>query len=105
MARRRDLQRAKKLFLEAAADRDWMLGVGMGMVDGTRGLVVYVTPKAKSAARRLANRLELNVPVQLRGVEEIRAQAPVTEPVAEPDADDVDMEQLRRIAAKRLRRS
>ncbi len=100
MARRREVERAKERFLAETEDRDWIQGVGIGRVERKLGLVINVRPGAKPAASRLLNRLELDVPVSVRAIEEIRARAP-RESGSEADTLDV----LRQAALSRLGKS
>lgn len=99
MARRRDVERAKKLFLAETENRDWMQGVGIGRVESELGLVINVRPGTKAAASRLLNRLEIEVPVSVRAVEEIRArkQGPRS-------SDDESLAAFREAALSRLGR-
>ncbi|MCP3980339.1 MAG: hypothetical protein GY716_13635 [bacterium] len=97
MASHREVARAKKRFLEIATGRVWLMGVGVGLVDDELGLIISVDPKAKSAASRIVNRLSLEVPVALRGVEEIHARTADEQP-----DDDEDLDELRRIARLRM---
>ncbi len=97
MARRREVERAKKRLLAETVDRDWMQGVGIGRVDNKLGLVINVRPGAESALSRLLNRLELDVPVSVRRIDEIRARTP-----REPSADADSMAALREFALSRL---
>lgn len=75
MARKREVERAKKRLLAETNDRDWLQSVGVGSIDGKLGLVISVRPRTKPAASRLLNRLELNVPVRVRAVKNIQTQA------------------------------
>ena len=96
MARKREVERAKRLFLSETEHRDWVRGVGIGLVEGRIGLIVNVAPRTKPAASRLLRKLEIDVPTQVRAVPEIRAKVP-SKP-AETDAFDA----LRKAAQDRL---
>lgn len=76
MARKRDLERAKRRFLTETTNREWVQGVGVGLIEGQLGLIISVRPRTKPAASRLLKRLDLDVPIQVRAVSEIRARAP-----------------------------
>lgn len=102
MASRRKLERAKKRFLAASEDCDWLQAVGIGLVDEQPGLVISVRPGAKSSASRLLNRLELDVPVTLRAIEKIRAREPATESA---DREARSMQALRDAALARFKKS
>ncbi len=94
------MERAKKRFLAETEDRDWVQGVGIGRVEKKLGLVVNVRPGAESAASRVLEQLEIDVPVSLRSIEEIRARAPKGR-----SADAKSMDALRKAALSRLDRS
>ena len=74
MARKRELERAKKRFLSETEHREWVQGVGIGRVGRKLGLLISVRPGTKSAASRVLNRLELDVPVTVRAVDNIRTR-------------------------------
>jgi hypothetical protein len=97
MARRREVERAKKQFLAETENRDWVQGVGIGRVDRYLGLIVSVRPGTKPAASRILNRLELAVPVRVRAVADIRSQSPTSLAV-----DAKSFEFLRNAANSRL---
>lgn len=75
MARRRELERAKRRLLEETNGRDWVQSVGVGSIDGKLGLVLSVRARTKPAASRLLNRLDLKVPIRVRAVRNIQTQA------------------------------
>jgi len=96
MARKREVERAKRRLLIETKDRDWIQGVGVGLVEGRIGLIVSVAPKTKPAASRLLRRLDLDVPTQIRAVGEIRARKPGKTSASQ----SIDM--LRSVAQARL---
>lgn len=100
MARRREVERAKKQFLTETENRDWVQGVGIGRVDRYLGLIVSVRPGTKPAASRVLNRLNLEVPVLVRAVTDIRSQPPT-----KISANTKSFEFLRNAANSRLNKS
>lgn len=93
------LASAKKRFIAESGDRPWVMAVGTGKVDGKLGLIVSVKPSAKPTAARVINRLRLGVPIEIRGVKEIRARP---SPGRKRSASQERVESLRQLAAKRL---
>jgi len=100
VARRREVERAKKQFLTETENRDWVQAVGIGRIDRYLGLIVSVRPGTKPAASRVLNRLNLAVPVQVRAVAEVRTQPPT-----EIAANVKSFEYLRKAANSRLNKS
>jgi len=74
MASSNELGRAKERLLDAAVNASWLVGVGIGRVDGEVGLVVSVEPRSEPEARRVLDELDLGVPVLLRGIGDVRAR-------------------------------
>jgi len=100
MARRREIERAKKQFLTETENRDWVQGVGIGKIDRYLGMIVSVRPGTKPAASRVLNRLKLDVPVLVRAVADIRSQSPI-----KPSEEGNSFEFLRAAANSRLNKS
>ena len=90
------LEQAKSLFLAEAGDEDWLQAVGIGLVEDELGLVISVKPGKEPAARRILQRLDVEVPVSIRAIEEIRARD------TEVTSDSQSIDFLRRSARKRL---
>lgn len=99
MARKREVERAKKRLMAETKGRDWIQSVGVGSIDGKLGLVISVRSRTKPAASRLLNRLELNVPVQVRAVQKVRALAASSRHSA---SETESIESLRDAAMTRL---
>ena len=97
-AERTRVETAKRRLIDASGDRPWLMALGIGKVDGELGLIVSVKPSAKPAATRVINRLHLDVPVEIRGVGQIRARAKAKA----GSASKHSVEALRKLAAKRL---
>jgi hypothetical protein len=93
------LESAKQRLIAESGDRPWIMGLGIGKVEGKLGLIVSVKPSAKPTAARVINRLRLDVPIEIRGVEEIRARRSSGR---KRSASQKRVEALRQLAAKRL---
>lgn len=92
------VRRAKKRLLEAASERQWLRGVGIGRVDSEVGLIISVKPTAKGAATRVINKLGLGVPFEIRGVSGVRKS-----PAASRASGRV-VDELRAEAQRRMKR-
>ena len=97
MARKREVERAKKRFLAVTEHHDWVQGVGIGHVESQLGLVINVRPRMKPAANRLLSKLKLNVPVMVRVVDEVRARTP-----SRSSSESESIESLRNAARSRI---
>jgi hypothetical protein len=93
------VRRAKKRLLEAASERQWLRGVGIGRVDSEVGLIISVKPTAKGAATRVINKLGLGVPFEIRGVTGVRKS-----PAARRAGAGRVVEELRAEAQRRMKR-
>ena len=101
MASRRKLERAKRRFLAETEDREWLRAVGIGLVEKHLGLIISVRPGAKSAASRLLNQLDLDVPILLRAIKDVRARGRSKEPARH---ETQSMGRLRKAALARFSR-
>lgn len=66
-----DISAAKRQIEEAVSHYPWSRGVGVGLVSGSRGIIISVAEDAEAEARDCVDALEVTVPVTIRRVGEI----------------------------------
>jgi hypothetical protein len=68
------VRKAEQRLIAATSDADWLESAGIGMVGSEIGLVVSVAKDTKAVAQQELAKLHLDVPIQLREIERVRAR-------------------------------
>lgn len=67
------IQVFKQCLLEAAEGSSWCIGIGVGLVNGDKGLVVSVIPGSRELAEEAIERNNTaDIPIRVREVGEVR---------------------------------
>lgn len=75
MAKSADLNTAKKALLSQAKNEEWLMSIGIGLVDAVPGLIVSVKLRATAQAQKLLAAARVSVPVRIREIGPVRKRA------------------------------
>lgn len=74
---RRQIERARADVLDQIGDEPWLVGIGVGLVADSPGIVISVDATGEERARALLAEMKVDVPTRIQVLGSVRKRDPI----------------------------